>query len=455
MPSAKQAYLREGKRQMLEMKFIRENAEVVRENLRRRKDEEKLRQLDRLLELDEKIRTLNKRIQNLRTDRNRLSREVGKRKKTGNDDSDLVAKANAVNDSISETEAETGRLEEQLKRIQMTIPNMLHESVPYGASDEDNEVVREWGGKPTFDFEVKSHVDLLDILDVGDIPRAAKISGARFYFLKNELVFLDLAMQQMALDMLMKKGFTPIYPPFMIHREPYEGVTDLADFEEVMYKVEGEDLYLIATAEHPIAAMFMGEIFEPTSLPMKYAGVSACFRKEAGSHGKDTKGIFRVHQFNKVEQFVFSHPDESWGIHEELIANAEGFFQTLKIPYRVVNVCTGDIGTVAAKKYDLEVWMPGQGVYREAVPCSNCTAYQATRLGIKYRLKKGGPEKGYVHTQNSTMMANPRAIVAIMENHQKADGSIEIPTALYKYMPSGLREIVPKTKAAVSSTSDA
>ena len=216
---------------MLEMKFIRENAEVVRENLRRRKDEEKLRQLDRLLELDEKIRTLNKKIQDLRTDRNRISREVGKRKKAGNDDSDLVAKANAVNDSIGETEAETGRLEKQLKRIQMTIPNMLHESVPYGASDEDNEVVREWGGKPTFDFEIKSHVDLLDILDVGDIPRAAKISGARFYFLKNELVILDLAMQHMALDMLAKKGFTSIYPPFMIHREPYEGVTDLADFE--------------------------------------------------------------------------------------------------------------------------------------------------------------------------------------------------------------------------------
>ena len=439
---------------MLEMKFIRENAEVVRENLKRRKDEEKLRQLDRLLDLDEKIRALNKRIQDLRTERNRLSREIGKRKKSGDDDSDLVGKANRVNDSINETEAETGKLEEQLRRIQMSIPNLLHESVPYGASDEDNEVIREWGGKPVFDFDVKSHVDLLDTLDVGDIPRAAKISGARFYFLKNDLVFLDLAMQQMALDILSKKGFTPIYPPFMIHREPYEGVTDLADFEDVMYKVEGEDLYLIATAEHPIAAMHMGEIFEPTSLPIRYAGVSACFRKEAGSHGKDTKGIFRVHQFNKVEQFVFSHPDETWRVHEELIGNAEGFFQTLKIPYRVVNVCTGDIGTVAAKKYDLETWMPGQGVYREAVSCSNCTAYQATRLGIKYRIKKGGLEKGYVHTLNSTMMANPRAIVAIMENHQREDGSILIPTALHKYLPSGLREIVPRAKAEVSTISD-
>lgn len=437
---------------MLDMRFIRENVELVTENLRRRRDSAKMEAFERLLTLDERVRKLNKELQTLRTDRNRLSREVGKHKKAGSDDTDLVAKANAVNDSIGKTEAETGRLEEELRRIQMSIPNILHESVPYGVSDEDNEVVREWGGKPTFDFEARSHVDLLDILDVGDIPRAAKISGARFYFLKNELVFLDLAMQQMALDMLAKKGFTPVYPPFMIHREPYEGVTDLADFEEVMYKVEGEDLYLIATSEHPIAAMFMGEIFEPASLPLKYAGVSACFRKEAGSHGKDTKGIFRVHQFNKVEQFVFSHPDESWRIHEELIANAEEFFQALRVPYRVVNVCTGDIGTVAAKKYDLETWMPGQGVFREAVSCSNCTAYQATRLNIKYRLKKGGLEKGYIHTLNSTMMANPRAIVAIMENHQKADGSIAIPDALRKYLPSELGEIMPRIKADVSSS---
>jgi seryl-tRNA synthetase len=313
--------------------------------------------------------------------------------------------------------------------------------------EEGNEVVREWGGQPKFDFQVRSHVDLLDMLSLGDIPRAAKIAGARFYYLKNELVILDLAMKQMALAMLAKKGFTPVYPPFMMHREPYEGVTDLADFQDVMYKIDDEDLYLIATSEHPIAAMYMGEVFEPTDLPMKFAGISTCFRKEAGSHGKDTKGIFRVHQFDKVEQFVFSSPDESWRIHEELIANAEEFFQALKIPYRVVNICTGDIGTVAAKKYDLEMWMPGQGMYREAVSCSNCTAYQATRLGIKYRLKKGGLEKAYLHTLNSTMMANPRAMVAIMENCQTQDGSIVIPKALHKYLPPDIREIHPESKS--------
>lgn len=432
---------------MLDLRFIRDNVQLVRENLRRRRDDAKMDAFERLLTLDEKVRLLKRELQSLRTERNRLSREVGELKKSGADPSAVMSRANDVNAAIARNETETTRLEEELKGILMAIPNLLHESVPYGVGEEGNEVVREWGGQPKFDFQARSHVDLLDMLSLGDIPRAAKIAGARFYYLKNELVILDLAMKQMALAMLAKKGFTPVYPPFMMHREPYEGVTDLADFQDVMYKIDDEDLYLIATSEHPIAAMYMGEVFEPTDLPMKFAGISTCFRKEAGSHGKDTKGIFRVHQFDKVEQFVFSSPDESWRIHEELIANAEEFFQALKIPYRVVNICTGDIGTVAAKKYDLEMWMPGQGMYREAVSCSNCTAYQATRLGIKYRLKKGGLEKAYLHTLNSTMMANPRAMVAIMENCQTQDGSIVIPKALHKYLPPEIREIHPGSKS--------
>ncbi|MFX1606599.1 MAG: serine--tRNA ligase, partial [Promethearchaeota archaeon] len=334
----------------------------------------------------------------------------------------------------------------QLRRIQMSIPNILHESVPYGAGEEDNEIVKEWGGRPEFDFEYHSHVDLLETLDVGDIPRAARLAGSRFYYLKNELVMLDIAMQQMALEMLIERGYSPIYPPFMMKREPYEGVVDLADFEDVMYKIEGEDLYLIATSEHPMAGMYMGEVFEPTDLPLRLAGVSACFRKEAGSHGKDTKGIFRVHQFNKVEQFVFSLPEDSWNIHEELIKNEEDYVQALNLPYRIVNVCTGDMGIVAAKKLDLEFWFPGQQKYREGGSCSNCTAYQATRLNIKYRLKKGGTEKAYLHTLNSTMMANPRTMVAIIENYQREDGSVKIPKALHKYLPSGMREIVPEKR---------
>jgi seryl-tRNA synthetase len=434
---------------MLDIRFIRENIDLIRDNLMRRRDDEKLKQFEKLLKLDEKVRAMKRDIQDLRTQRNRLSREIGELKKSGKDDSEIVKRVNAVNDQIKTTESETSEIEQELKRIQMSIPNILHESVPYGADEEDNEVVKEWGGRPDFDFEYHSHVDLLETLDIGDIPRAARLSGSRFYYLKNELVLIDIAMQRMALDMLLKQGYSPIYPPFMMRREPYEGVTDLADFENVMYKIEGEDLYLIATSEHPMAGMYMGEIFEPTDLPLKLAGVSACFRKEAGSHGKDTKGIFRVHQFNKVEQFVFSLPEESWTIHEELMKNEEDFVQALKLPYRIVNVCTGDIGIVAAKKLDLEFWFPGQQKYREGGSCSNCTSYQSTRLNIKYRLKKGGAEKGYLHTLNSTMMANPRTMVAIIENYQKEDGSVEIPKALQKYLPSGMKEIVPQKKWAM------
>ncbi|MFW9847824.1 MAG: serine--tRNA ligase [Candidatus Thorarchaeota archaeon] len=429
---------------MLDIRFIRENIDLILNNLKRRRNEEKLKEFEQLLVLDEKVRSLMKEIQELRTKRNAFSRRVGELKKKGEDASEIINQVNEVNENIKNTEEEKDRLETKLKTIQMSIPNILHDSVPYGESDEDNEVVSEWGGKPDHDFEIKSHVDLLESLDLADIPRAAKIAGARFYYLKNELVLLDLAMQRLALEMLIKKDFIPIYPPFMMRREPYEGVTDLADFENVMYKIENEDLYLIATSEHPIGAMHMNEVFEPTDLPLKFAGISTCFRKEAGTHGKDTKGIFRVHQFNKVEQFVFSHPDESWKIHEELNGNIEEYFQKLGIPYRVVNVCTGDIGIVAAKKYDLESWSPGQGKYREAGSCSNCTSYQATRLNIKYRLKKGGTEKGYPHTLNSTMMANPRAMVAILENFQRDDGSVQIPKALHKYLPSEMKEILPK-----------
>ncbi len=429
---------------MLDIRFIRDNIDLIRDNLKLRRDTEKLKEFDHLLNLDERTRALKRDIQDLRTQRNKLSREIGELKKAGQDDSKLVKRVNAVNARILAVETETAENELEIKRIQMSIPNILHESVPYGVDEEDNEVVKEWGGKPEFSFEVQSHVDLLETLDIGDIPRAARLAGSRFYYLKNELVLLDIAMQQMALEMLIKRGYSPVYPPFMMRREPYEGVTDLADFENVMYKIEGEDLYLIATSEHPMAGMYMGEIFEPTDLPLKLAGVSACFRKEAGSHGKDTKGIFRVHQFNKVEQFVFSLPEDSWTIHEELIKNEEDFVQALKLPYRIVNACTGEIGIVAAKKYDLEFWFPGQQKYREGGSCSNCTAYQATRLNMKYRLKKGGTEKAFLHTLNSTMMANPRTMVAIIENYQREDGSVEIPKALHKYLPSGMREISPQ-----------
>jgi seryl-tRNA synthetase len=321
----------------------------------------------------------------------------------------------------------------------------LHESVPLGEDESDNVPIKTWGEKTKFTFPVKDHIDLALSLDIMDIEKAGKVAGARFFYLKREGVILDMALMNFALEEIVKKGYVPIEPPFLMRRSPYEGVTALSDFEEVLYKVEDEDLYLIATSEHPIAAMFMDDVLKAEDLPLKFVGVSPCFRKEAGAHGKDTRGIFRTHQFNKIEQFIFCKPEDSWTMHEELLQNAEELVQKLGIPYRVANVCTGDIGVVAAKKYDVEAWMPAQNAYREIISCSNCTDYQARRLNIKYREKEGEPPKGFVHTLNSTALATGRTIVAILENYQQEDGSVVIPKILRKYM-GGIEKIEPKSK---------
>ncbi|MGC9113713.1 MAG: serine--tRNA ligase [Candidatus Micrarchaeia archaeon] len=429
---------------MLEIKLIRKNPEAVRANLARRNNPVFLEWFDDLLVVDAEQRRLLQELEQLRATRNQLTEKIKELKKTGEDASALLNEAAQLPQKIKAVEEQQEKLAQRMKNYLMRLPNLLHESVPTGKDESENEVVREWGGKKIPCDDPKSHVDLLAQLDVGDLERAAKISGARFYYLKNELVLLDLALQRLALEMLFKKGFTLVEPPHMMARKPYEGVTDLNDFKEVMYKVEEEDLYLIATSEHPLVSMHWNEILEAEELPIKYAGISPCYRKEAGAHGKDTKGIFRTHQFNKVEQIVFCKPEESWQLHEELLANAEEFFKKIEIPYRVVNICTGDIGTVAAKKYDIEAWMPAQQKYREVVSASNCTSYQAARLGLRYRTgkknAKGEEEKELVHTLNSTMVATGRAMVAIMENHQQDDGSVIIPKALRPYM-NGIERI--------------
>ena len=325
----------------------------------------------------------------------------------------------------------------------MQLPNLLHESVPVGKDETENVPIRSWGKIPKFSFPVKDHIDLALSLDIMDIKRAGKIAGARFFYLKREGVLLDMALMNFALEEMLKKGYTPIEPPYLMRRKPYEGVVALSDFEKDLYKIEGEDLYLIATSEHPMAAMFMDEVLKAQDLPLKLVGVSANFRKEAGAHGKDTRGIFRTHQFNKIEQFIFCRPEDSWKMHEELIHNAEELVQKLGLPYRVVNVCTGDIGTVAAKKYDIEAWMPAQNAYREIISCSNCTDYQARRLNTRFREKEGQPPKGFVHTLNSTALATGRTIVAILENYQQEDGSVVVPKVLRKYM-GGIEKIEPK-----------
>ena len=324
--------------------------------------------------------------------------------------------------------------EETEREYLLKLPNMLHDSVPVGQGENDNVQMRINGEIPTFNFPVKNHIDLALNLGLIDIERAGKVAGSRFFYLKRELVLLDMALLSFAMEELLKKAYMPIEPPFLMRREAYEGVTALSDFEDVLYKVENEDLYLIATSEHPMAAMLQNEVLLENQLPLKLAGISPCFRKEAGAHGKDTRGIFRTHQFNKIEQFIFCTPEQSWQLHEELVCNAEELVQKIGLPYRVVNVCTGDIGTVAAKKYDIEAWMPAQNGYREIVSCSNCTDYQARRLNIRFREKEGAPTKGFVHTLNSTAIATGRTIVAILENFQQENGTIIIPKVLRKYL---------------------
>ena len=427
---------------MLDIKLIRENPELVRENLKRRGDPENLRMLDELIDCDRKWRQLLTELNELRHQRKTITMEIAALKKKGEDVGDRISKAKAVDAEITRLEKKVSDLEEKKHNLLMRLPNLLHESVPFGRDEHDNVPLRTWGEIPEFKFPVKDHIELGLSLDIMDIERAGKIAGARFFYLKNEGVLLDLALMNFALEEMIKKGFKPIEPPFLMRRKPYEGVVALSDFEESLYKIEDEDLYLIATSEHPMAAMYMNEVLKAEELPIKFVGVSANFRKEAGAHGKDTRGIFRTHQFNKIEQFVFCEPEQSWKIHEELIRNAEELVQKLGLPYRVVNVCTGDLGTVAAKKYDVEVWMPAQKAYREIISCSNCTDYQARRLNIKYREKEGEPPKGFVHTLNSTALATGRTMVAILENYQQEDGSVIIPEVLRKYM-SGIERIKP------------
>ena len=418
---------------MLDIKFVREHSQEVKDNLRRRGDLDKIVLIDDLIKDDKNWRDIQNEANMLRNKRNRLTDEIGRLRKSGTDTSVLVKEAEQIPDQIRKLETEASEIESKVTDLLMRLPNIMHETVPFGTDENDNVEVKKWGKQPQFTFAPKDHIDLAMKLKLIDLERAAKVAGARFYYLRGDLVKLNYAVLKFALDFIAKKGFTLIQPPFFLRRDAIGGAVALSDFEDVIYKIQDEDLYLIPTSEHALLAQHMGEILDGKTLPLRYSGISPCFRKEAGAHGRDTKGIFRIHQFEKVEQFVFSKPEESWVEHEKMIQNAEELFQLLNLPYRIVNVCTGDLGTVAAKKYDLEVWLPGQGKYRELVSCSNCTTYQAVRSKIRFRDKPDEPTK-WVHTLNSTLVASERALIAIMENYQTEEGSVLIPQVLQPYM---------------------
>jgi len=415
---------------MLDPKLIKEKSHMIQDMLKARGVDF---DLDTLIKSDQKRREFILKTDELRKKKNQVALEISQKKKAGEDASIILSEMKNVSAELAKLESEQENIENTYSKLALTIPNLVHESVPIGTDESANKEVRRWGEIPNFDFKINDHIDISENLDLVDLERAAKVAGARFYYLKNDLVRLNQSLIHYGLDFLSKKEYSLVQPPYMINRESMEGAIIADDFEEVIYKVEDEDLYMIGTSEHAMAAMRAKEILDGKDLPLRYAGISPCFRKEAGANGRDQKGIFRVHQFDKIEQFVFSRPEDSWKEHEKMLSVAEEFYQNLEIPHRVMLLASGDMGKISAKTYDIEAWMAGQNSYREIVSCSNCLEYQARRLKIRFR-DKTNEDTQYVHTLNSTLIATSRIMVSIMENFQTKDGHIRIPKVLQSYM---------------------
>ncbi len=419
---------------MLDPKLLRENPDKIKKMLEARALDFPL---DQLIRSDKERRELITKTDDLRKKRNEVSLEIAKKKKSGDDASTLISNMQSISEELKKLEETQIKTEEEYTKLSMTLPNMIHDSVPIGKDETSNKEIKKWGTMPTFDFKIHDHIDLTESLGLVDLERAAKVSGARFYYLKNQLVRLNQSLIQYALDFLTEKNYIPVQTPYLIKRESMEGAIIAQDFEDVIYKIEGEDLYLVGTSEHAVASMHSDEIIEGKMLPLRYAGISPCFRKEAGAHGRDQKGIFRVHQFEKVEQFVFSRPEDSWKEHERMLSIVEEFYQEIGLPYRIMLLSSGDLGKVSAKTYDLEAWMAGQNNYREIVSCSNCLDFQARRLKIRFR-DRTDEQPQYLHTLNSTLVATTRTMVALIENFQTKDGHVSVPQVLQKYVGTNL-----------------
>jgi len=416
---------------MLDMSMFREKSEVLRKDHDKRKIPHD--NIEEVIRLDNEWKQARYEADQLRKSRNEAARGIAAAKKAGDSESveKIMTEVASLGDKIEKLTAQSDDYLKERDLIRMRVPNVLHESVPVGEDDQKNTLHSLHGKKIELNFEPKNHNDIIEMNGWVDLARAAKITGSRFYFLQGDLARLEMALQSYTANFLMKKNYTLVQPPLMMNREAYEGVTDLADFETVMYGIEPDKFYLIATSEHPLTAMRMNEIIEPSELPIKLVGVSQCFRREVGAHGLSDRGIWRVHQFTKIEQIIICNPEDSWSHHEDLLTNATELWDSLDLHYRVVNICTGDMGTVASKKYDLEAWLPGVGDYKEVVSCSNCTDYQANRLKMRYRTSDGNAA---VHTLNSTAVATSRALVAILEQNQTQEGKIMIPKVLQPYM---------------------
>jgi len=412
---------------MLDIKFIRQNPDKVKEGCKKKQVKV---DIDRLLEVDRKRREVLAALEDMRAKKNKASKEISITKDEEGRQK-IILEMRELDRNNDRLGVDLKELEQEFNDLMKKIPNPPSEDVPVGKDESENVVVREVGERTEFDFTPKDHLALSEKLDLIDIKRAAKVSGARFAYLKNEAVLLEFALVNFAFNFLMEKDFVPVAPPVMMRPEMMEGMGYIERGREEMYFIEKENLLLIGTSEQIIGPMHTKETFKGEELPKRYAGFSSCFRKEAGSYGKDTKGIFRVHQFDKVEMFIFCKPEESIKEHQLLLSIEEKLMQQLKLPYRVVQMCTGDLGDPAASKYDIEAWLPGQNRYRETHSASNCTDFQARRLNIRYKESAG--QLNFVHTLNGTALAIGRTIIAILENYQQEDGSIKIPEVLQKY----------------------
>ena len=426
---------------MLDIKRIRDDPDRFRAALARRNLADAV---DRLLDADERRRSLTARVEELRAEQNRVSKAIGAAQ--GEEKQRLIDEVAKVSAELKELEPQLAEAEAELNGLLAETPNVPHESAPDGFTEEDAvEVKRNHDEPPAFDFEPRDHAELGAMLGVLDTERGARTSGSRFVYLMGDLVFVQFALMRHAMDVVVEEGFAPMIPPVLVREEAMYGTGFLPTDAVNIYVTREDELYLVGTSEVPLAAFHMGEILDEGDLPIRYSGYSTCFRREAGSYGKDLGGMFRVHQFDKVEMFAFCTPETSWDEHERILAIEERIFGNLEIPYRVVNVAAGDLGGSAAKKYDIEGWLPGQGRYRELTSCSNTTDYQARRMQTRVRRGDGGLE--VLHTLNGTATAMSRTLIAIMENHQRADGSVAIPEKLHPYLPERAQVLTPKSSA--------
>ena len=415
---------------MIDLKDLRENPQSYRENIKKRFKSPEI--VDSVLALDSKWRELKFKADRFRGERNKLSEQINQEKKKGKNVSSLIKQAQEKLVLLEKTQREEQETYEKLKKEVNKIPNLMHTSVPLGKDAEQNVVRRKWGKIPKQKFEMMNHAELLEKFNLADFDAGRSNAGQTFNYLIGDMALLDYALQRYGLEFITKKGFIPIVPPMLLNFETLLSVLNgLEDFENVVYKIEKEDLYLIGTAEHPLASLLKNKTLGKKELPIKLCAVTPCFRKEVGAHGLDTKGLFRMHQFNKVEQVVFCAEENSYKLIEEMLKITEDFFKSLKIPFRVIEICSGDLGAKFSKQYDIEAWFPRQGKYAEVTSAGNCTDFQARALNTKYI---EGNEKKYVHILNNTMVATSRAMVAILENYQQKDGSVLVPKVLQKYM---------------------